>query len=110
MVFELIGFIPYSFVWWYTDGVSRIFFWIQQRLQFLLRSLSFRFWISHLFDSMYGQHDFVGKAISIFMRFVVLIWRVFELFFFLVFAFLMLCTWFIFPACIIGLALYNIYV
>ncbi|MCA9391490.1 MAG: hypothetical protein KC582_04510 [Candidatus Magasanikbacteria bacterium] len=104
---ELFGVIPKTFFWWYSDGLTRILAWSQQRLSFRWRSLAVRSWSKHLFQPMYGQYDFTGRAISVVMRFLVLLWRLFVLFFTILLYFIVILLWFFVPAFVVALLVLN---
>lgn len=95
-------------IWWYTDGCIALWRWVQQKHQAKRRTLALRFWTSHLFESMYGQHDLTGRIISVVMRFVVLIGRLISLFFSTLGYTVILVLWFISPAISLVLLLQGI--
>ena len=107
IVSELFGVVPKTFFWWYSDGLARLFDWIKGRLSYRWRALAFRFWASHLLQPMYGQSDFAGRAISVVMRFLVLIWRLFVLAGSLLLYAFVLMTWFFLPAAIVAVLVLN---
>lgn len=49
--------------------------WMRRELEYRVRAYAFRVWIKNFFVPMYGQHDWTGRIISVFMRFFVLIGR-----------------------------------
>lgn len=108
IVSELFGVVPKTFFWWYSDGLARLFEWVRQRLSYRWRALAFRFWASHLFQPMYGQSDIAGRMISVVMRFLVLIWRIFVLAGALLLYALALMAWFFLPAVVVAVLVLNI--
>ena len=59
---------------------------VRERLQYRWRAYSFALWLKHFFVPMYGQYDFAGRVVSVFMRLAVLLGRGVA-FFFEVFAY-----------------------
>ncbi len=108
IVSELFGVVPKTFFWWYSEGLARLFEWVQQRLSYRWRALAFRFWASHLLQPMYGQSDIAGRMISVVMRFLVLIWRVFVLAGALLLYAFALMAWFFLPAIVVAVLVLNI--
>lgn len=72
---DLIGSVVWFPVWWYTKGFAAVIASAQRALRYRSQSYAFRIWIRNFFVPMYGQYDWTGRLISVFMRFVVLIGR-----------------------------------
>lgn len=72
---DLIGSVVWFPVWWYTKGLALVVFKTIIALRYRSQSYGFGIWIRNFFVPMYGQHDLVGRIISVFMRFVVLVGR-----------------------------------
>ncbi|MBT4349958.1 hypothetical protein HOD19_04260 [bacterium] len=72
---DLIGEILYFPIWWYTRGLKGVFVYIWRSVKKLAYSLSLKVMITHLLSPMFGQYDRAGRAISFFMRFILLISR-----------------------------------
>jgi hypothetical protein len=70
-----IGSIVEFPVWWYSRGVVMILTMAQEGLEYSLKEKAFGLWMRNLFTPMYGDRSWTGRALSIFMRIVVLIWR-----------------------------------
>lgn len=62
-------------VWWYEKGFIEMATLAVRELRYRVKSYSFALWIKNLFVPMYGQYDLAGRAVSVFMRIVVLIGR-----------------------------------
>ncbi|MDQ7814914.1 MAG: hypothetical protein RDU25_03880 [Patescibacteria group bacterium] len=75
LLIDLLGSIAWFPVWWYTVGLKRQAVKAVRALEYRYQAYGFRIWIRNFFVPMYGQYDFGGRAISILMRFVVLIGR-----------------------------------
>ncbi|MBD3251608.1 hypothetical protein GF380_04120 [Candidatus Uhrbacteria bacterium] len=72
---DLIGSVAWFPVWWYTKGLQMLLQSVFRALQYRVRAYAFGIWIKNFFVPMYGQYDWTGRLISVFMRFVVLIGR-----------------------------------
>lgn len=72
---DLLGSVAWFPVWWYTIGLKRQAIRAVKSLQYRYQAYGFKIWIKNFFVPMYGQYDFGGRAISILMRFVVLVGR-----------------------------------
>lgn len=105
---ECFGIIPKTFIWWYSDGLQQILTWVRHRLAYRMKALALRSWMKHLFQPMYGQRDFAGRAISIVMRFLVLIWRAIVLFFTLILYIVAVSLWLLLPAFTTAILLLNL--
>ncbi len=75
LLIDLLGSIAWFPVWWYTIGLKRQAIKAVKSLQYRYQAYGFRIWIRNFFVPMYGQYDIGGRAISILMRFVVLVGR-----------------------------------
>ena len=60
-------------MWWYTRGLAIATHYIFNSINSSWQNLGLGIWIKNLFTPMYGESSISGRAISIFMRFVVLI-------------------------------------
>jgi hypothetical protein len=89
-------------VWWYSQG---FFLFLKKNIAFITeqeKSLGVMIWIKNIFRPMYGQTDWQGKLISIFIRLVQIIFRTLFLGFWALLSFTALLAWLLFP-------LYSIY-
>jgi len=80
LVADILGSFLRFPMWWYGDGIVRLFGWIARQLAFRWKSYGFVIWIQNLFVPMYGQYDWSGRLVSFVMRIVVLIGRAIGLF------------------------------
>ena len=62
-------------MWWYGDGLTSVIHWSGRSLRYRWRSYAFDIWLRSMFVPMYGQTDFFGRMISVFMRLVILVAR-----------------------------------
>jgi hypothetical protein len=72
---DLIGSIAWFPVWWYTKGLQKVIQSAFNALRYRLQAYALKIWIKNFFVPMYGQYDWTGRLVSIFMRFVVIIGR-----------------------------------
>ncbi|MBU1349143.1 hypothetical protein KJ781_03695 [Patescibacteria group bacterium] len=75
LIVDLFGSVAWFPVWWYTKGLERVFVWVRRSLQYRAASYAFRIWIKNMLVPMYGQYDWTGRLVSVFMRIIVLIGR-----------------------------------
>lgn len=72
---DLVGSVAWFPIWWYSRGLFHVLEWMRHELSYRVRAYAFRVWIKNFFVPMYGQHDWTGRIISVFMRFFVLVGR-----------------------------------
>lgn len=75
IVVDLLGSIVWYPVWWYTKGLQKVVRAVLHQLEYRSRSYAFAIWIRNFFVPMYGQYDWSGRLISVFMRFFVILGR-----------------------------------
>lgn len=75
MFVDLIGSVFWFPVWWYTSGAKKMVEWCVEGLRYRAKQYAFGIWIRNFFVPMYGQYEWTGRAISVFMRFVVIVFR-----------------------------------
>jgi hypothetical protein len=73
---DLAGSVVYFPVWWYTKGLQKVIDASATAVWYRVREYALVIWIKNLFVPMYGEYSFWGRAISLMMRFVVLIYRI----------------------------------
>jgi hypothetical protein len=98
---DLVGEILYFPFWWYTKGLVKMSRYVWHSIKRLAHNLSLRVMLTHLFTPMFAQRDRAGRAISFFMRLIILITRGIV---FLVIAVLYICLlifWIFLPPLII---------
>ena len=66
-------------LWWYHDGLPRVFHYWGYLLRRGNTVLGVSLWVKNIFRPMFGQRDWQGKIISFFMRIVQIIARSFVL-------------------------------
>jgi len=105
---DLIGSVVWFPIWWYTTGIKKLIQWCHDGLRYRVRQYSFRIWIKNFFVPMYGQYDWEGRLISVFMRFVVLVGRSIALVAEFVIYVILVFGWAIVPPVAFFMALQNI--
>jgi hypothetical protein len=103
---DLLGSVVWFPFWWYTKGLSMVGAHALNALRYRAQSYAFVLWLKNFFTPMYGQHDWVGRLVSVFMRLVVFIGRLVA---FVVEALIYgvgLILWMLAPA---GLAAFTVY-
>lgn len=71
---EAISILEYP-VWWYTKGFRALLRWVEEGLVYRWKSYSIGLWLRHITLPMYGEYSIWGRAVSLFMRVVVVIGR-----------------------------------
>ncbi|HLD60614.1 MAG TPA: hypothetical protein VJA27_00565 [Patescibacteria group bacterium] len=92
-LFDLV----YFPVWWYTGGVKHAARWCFGLFQSGNRTLAPGLWLKNMFVPMFGQFDWQGRIISVFMRLVNVIGRTIALVFWLGICFVLFLLWIVFP-------------
>lgn len=88
-------------LWWYSLGLFNV---VQKQIFFLKnrqKSLALLVWIKNIFKPMYGQRDWQGILISIFIRVMQIIFRGFLMLFLIIFSFFVIIFWIALPPLII---------
>ena len=98
---EIVRDILFFPLWWYSRGLFNV---IQKQMFFLKnrqKSLALLVWIKNIFKPMYGQRDWQGILISIFIRTIQIIFRSFLMLFLVIFSLLLIIFWITLPPLII---------
>jgi hypothetical protein len=72
---DLAGSVAWFPVWWYTKGLQKVVTSSFAALRYRSQSYALTLWIRNFFVPMYGQYDWTGRLVSVFMRTVVIIGR-----------------------------------
>lgn len=97
IAFDVFGSFLYLPLWWYTGGLARTARFCVGAFAGQAQSYGVAIWFKNLFVPMYGQRDLFGRAISVALRLVVIVWYFFLL---LVYGMLLLglfIAWVLFP-------------
>lgn len=88
-------------VWWYTRGLARVASTLVMVIRAEARRLNLRVWLVNLWSPMYGQSDWQGRAISVVMRLIVLVFRLLVLTIWSLGLLLLLASWVLLPPVIL---------
>lgn len=94
---DLVGDLVTWPLWWYTAGVRGVLDFLIRQVRIEAARLSLRVWLANLFEPMFGQADWQGRAISVAVRMIVLVFRVIVLAVWLVGLSLLLVIWLLLP-------------
>lgn len=102
--------VLYFPIWWYTAGAKRAFFGCVHLWQDANRNLSPGLWLKNLFVPMFGQTDWQGRIMSIFIRFMNVLFRSIALLIWSCGIILLFLVWLLFPIVVISLFLQALFV
>lgn len=105
---DLLGSLAWFPIWWYTTGLKKMISWCIDGLNYRIKQYSFKIWLKNFFVPMYGQYDWQGRIISVFMRFVVIIGRGIALVAEAIIYMVLILCWMTVPPLAFFLALQNI--
>ncbi|MDD2785556.1 MAG: hypothetical protein PHS79_01530 [Patescibacteria group bacterium] len=106
---DLIGSVAWFPIWWYTKGLKKMIQWCIEGLNYRVKQYAFAIWLKNFFVPMYGQYDWQGRLVSIFMRAVVIIGRVIALVVEAIVYVVLVMLWALVPPFAFILALQNIF-
>jgi hypothetical protein len=89
--------ILYFPIWWFSAGLFGVARYLWERFQDGRMRLAPGLWLKNLFVPMYGQRDWQGRLMSVFMRFVNVIGRSIFLIMWIFFLVILLSVWTVFP-------------
>jgi hypothetical protein len=72
---DLAGSVAWFPVWWYTKGLRHVIQSAFRALRYRSQAYALNIWVRNFFVPMYGQYDWTGRLVSVFMRFIVIIGR-----------------------------------
>lgn len=96
-------------LWWYTVGLSVVWHWAQRSFQYGLRKTALKLFLRHLAHPLYGDYTRSGRIISLFLRLVLLVFKMFALGFRLVFLGLALAIYLLVWPVIIVMLIYQLF-
>lgn len=94
---DIIGSILYFPLWWYSRGFLQFTGGVVGFLSDRQRGLALWVWIKNIHKPMYGQTDWQGRLISLFMRIVQIILRSIAMFFWCIIAAILVLAWILVP-------------
>lgn len=89
--------IIYFPVWWYSHGSKKVLLACIASVSNVNRQFAPGLWAKNLFVPMFGQSDWQGRIMSVFMRFFNIIFRSIALFIWIFLVFLAFLLWIFFP-------------
>jgi hypothetical protein len=101
IVLELLKDILMFPVWWYSRGLFALVLGIVEFLKNREKSLALSVWLKNIFKPMYGQSDWQGILISIFIRIVQIIFRSILLLVYFLLAVIVFMVWVLMPLLIV---------
>lgn len=111
LAFEFLLDILYFPIWWFSSGARKAGRYLWDLFATANSSLAPGLWLQNLTVPMFGQYDWQGRIISVFMRLVNVIGRGIALFFVLVFIMIVFFIWIVFPVFVLimlGISLFGI--
>ena len=107
ILWDIAGSIVRFPIWWYGPGLLGVVGWAKDGLVYRWRSYALGLWIRHFFTPMYGAYDWTGRLISILVRFVVILGRLFVLLVETLVYLFILFLWVLAPLFFVGMFLAN---
>ncbi|MBT7007175.1 hypothetical protein HN958_01580 [Candidatus Falkowbacteria bacterium] len=104
ILFDLV----YWLYWWYTQGLKKAFISMLDLIATGNKELGLMIWVKNLFKPMFGQYDWQGRLISVFMRFFMIIIRFIIFLFWVFIALVKFLLWILIPIFIVGQVLFNL--
>lgn len=101
LAWDLLAEVLYFPIWWYSSGLKKTTLAVFGNIKATSRNLALGLLFKNLFKPMYGQSDKVGRAISFFMRLVLLGAKLFVFFLFFLFYWLILIFWIVAPILVV---------
>ena len=89
--------IFYFPIWWYSKGTIKVLHALHEQFDHVSVKLAVGIWLRNLFVPMFGQTDWQGRLMSIFMRLVNVFFRSFALAIYVIALMLISITWVILP-------------
>ncbi len=101
LALEFLLDILYFPLWWFSGGVKKAGGFCIGILSTANGYLAPGLWLKNIAVPMFGQYDWQGRLISIFMRLVNVVGRSIALFFVLIFILALLLIWLVFPIVVV---------
>lgn len=107
LVFDWLLDAIYFPIWWYSAGAKRVLFGCWYLFQDENYRLAPLLWLKNLFVPMFNQHDLQGRFMSIFIRFINIIFRMLFLIILMMVLILWFLLWLVFPLFLIAMLWYS---
>ena len=101
--------IVYFPLWWYTGGAKHALLYCVDLMRGANATLAPGLWLKNIFVPMFGQYDWQGRLVSIFIRLANVIFRAIALFLWLFVVIFIFILWMIFPLVVVGMLLNSIF-
>jgi hypothetical protein len=101
--------ILYFPFWWYSRGLLNTVLRMLEFLKQRQKALGLLVWIKNIHRPMYGQYDWQGMIISVFMRIVQIIIRSVIMLFWCAFALLAVAAWIILPIVVVNELIFQMH-
>lgn len=98
---DLIGDFLYWPIWWYTSGLKTRIVAAGEQIKLTWRALGLGLWLKSMFKPMYADKSFTGRAISLVMRIIILVWKLLWMLLWTLIVILVLLLWIIAPLAVI---------
>ncbi|MFA5126746.1 MAG: hypothetical protein WC465_01925 [Patescibacteria group bacterium] len=98
---DLIGEILFFPIWWYTTGLKNTMLYLVQGLKNSNYSLGLSLLLKNIFQPMYGQYDRAGRAISLLMRLLIIIYKLILFIFILAYYVAVVLFWLVLPPLVV---------
>jgi hypothetical protein len=79
ILFDVFGSVIHFPFWWYGNGLFAVVEWGRRGIVYRWRSYALGLWMRQFFVPMYHAYDWSGRLISVLVRFLVIIGRLFAL-------------------------------
>ncbi|MBD3311492.1 MAG: hypothetical protein GF349_03280 [Candidatus Magasanikbacteria bacterium] len=93
MVAEILLDLLYFPIWWYSGGLKNAYYFCKNIFQTANSYLAPSLWLKNIAVPMFGQYDWQGRLVSLFMRIINIIGRSIALFFVLIFVLFLFLLW-----------------
>ncbi len=108
-IMDVLGGIVLFPFWWYSIGLATVFAWAGSSIAETSRVFGLGIWMRNLFVPMYGDTSLVGRAISFFIRLVMIVVRGLAVLFWSIAILLCILLYLtVLPAAVSGLAFHLI--
>jgi len=97
---EIVGWV----FWWYGRGLVQVLSWWRNESRELEDHIHWKQWAKALFVPMYGQRDWKGRLISLFMRLVMLVYKTVWVLVWSVFHLILILAYLVFPVLSLSMA------
>ncbi|HBU06781.1 MAG TPA: hypothetical protein DEB09_01730 [Candidatus Magasanikbacteria bacterium] len=108
MALEFVFDLVYFPIWWFTGGVKQALKFCYGLMQDANMFMAPGLWLKNMFVPMYGQTDWQGRLMSIFMRFINVIGRSIGLFIWFLVVLVLFGLWLAFPIFIVYMLLISL--